>query len=165
MKYFAIFLMLIPSLSFAFKIPVESFDQSKLQSLLSKIPSALVKSETMAGFLRKTYLFPKSKNAPIKIECQADYFSASSVPSYKSCGVTVERADQVGDEYSITISDVQDVSQLRSAISYGEDTKKIYSTERIYGQASDGKYRDLFRYSFVCESQSCNLTFVKKESL
>ena len=148
----------------AAKIPVDIFDQSKLEGVLRNIPSAFVKSETLTGYVRKSYQFPKTKNDHFQISCQADYFGGAIIPSFKTCEVNVSGEKLRGDEYSFNMTDQETVSELNKAISYGETTKKFYATERVYGQSFEGPYRDLFRYSIICVSQRCDLTFTAKEA-
>jgi hypothetical protein len=155
--------LLSSSFVFAGAIPVDSFDQSKLEAVLRKIPSALVKVENHQGFSRKFYSYPKSPSG-VHISCQADFYLNSTVPSTKSCVVEMKTTNLSGDEYQVTLTDSAVVSELRNALSYGMETKKFYSTERVYGQSFAGGYRDLFRYSFICETQSCLLTFASKEA-
>jgi hypothetical protein len=152
---------LFSGISFAATIPVESFDQSKLEILLRKIPESLVKEENDSNFKRKFHEFPSSSNAGFKITCQADYFSEATIPSEKKCQLNLDNLTSNADEVSVTISDEKLVTSLRSAISYGQEVKSFYSTERIHGLSLDRKYRDIFRYAFVCQEKICQLTFAK----
>ncbi|MBA2406276.1 MAG: hypothetical protein H0V66_15980 [Bdellovibrionales bacterium] len=156
-------LLFVPSLALAAKIPLDTFEQSKLETLLRKIPSALVRTEEHADFIRKHYLFPKNKSSSFTINCHADYFGAATVPSFKVCDVELLNKDYAGDEQLVVIEDVATVNDLRSSISYGAEIKKYYSFERVYGQSHDGTYRNLFRFSFVCKTASCEVTLATKK--
>jgi hypothetical protein len=155
-------LLLAPTFAFATKIPVEIFDQSKLETLLRNNPSAFDRIETRAGFIRKHYQFPKDKKSGFTINCEADYYGEAKIPSYKSCEIDVSSEDFVGDEYLIKITDAEIVKSLRDSISYGSDLKKFIAFERVYGQAHDGVYRNLFRYTFICKRDACDVTFTTK---
>lgn len=161
MRYLA-FLFLFPALSYAAKVPLDSFDQSKLETILRNIPTALLKEENMGGFIRKHYAFPDEKKSDFFIKCHADYYKAAKIPSSKACSVEI-KDEGSSDEVLLKITDPKTVNSFREAISYGNEVKKFYATERVYGLALDGKYRDLFRYSFVCQMAECALTFAKKE--
>jgi hypothetical protein len=153
--------LIVSSLSHAGIIPVDSFDQSKLESLLRKIPSSLVNEELHTNFKRKIHEFPLTGNLGFKIKCHGDYFLNSIIPSNKQCQVEVLNFNSDTDEVLVGISDVSTVNELRSALSYGKETKSFYSTERVHGLSLEKKYRELFRYSFVCDDKKCNLTFAK----
>lgn len=157
-------LLLVPTFALAAKIPVEIFDQSKLETLLRNNPTALARTESHAGFVRKHYQFPKNKNADFTIKCQADYYGESKVPSYKACELDVSSKDLAGDEYQIKLTDAASVKSLRESISYGNEIKKFYSFERVYGQAYDGTYRNLFRFTFICKIDACDVTLTTKNS-
>lgn len=163
MKWF-LPLLLVPSVAWSAGIPVDIFDQSKLETLLRNIPSAFIKNETQNGFIRKHYQFPKNKASEFVIRCHGDYFGSATIPSYKACTVEVSSKDLAGDEMKVQVTDSSIVKDLNAAISYGSDLKKFYSTERVYGQSSDGAYKNLFRYSMICKSDSCDLVFVAKEA-
>ena len=156
-------LFLVPGISFAAKIQVGSFDQSKLEHMLRRIPSALVKTEEKTGFSRRHYLFPETKSS-FTIKCHADYYGSSPVPSFKVCEVNVTGEPEVGDEYFLKVTDVATVGALFSAITYGKEVKKHISNEVIYAQSYTGKYKNVFRYAFVCQKDSCDITFVNKEA-
>ena len=161
MKWLFTFL-LVPTFSLAAQIPVEIFDQAKLETLLRNMPSSLVNTEIHEGFVRQHSLFPKSKESPFTIKCQADYFGQARVPSYKACELDILDQEFVGDEYLFTVTDHETVSLLRGAISYGDEIKKFHSVERVNGQAQDGTYRQLFRFAFICKRESCDITFATK---
>lgn len=161
MKLVFIFLI-FANASWATKIPVTIFDQSKLEAVLRNIPTSLKNIETFNGYKRHHLKFPDSDKSQFTITCQADYFRGSQVPSYKACELDVVSSAHVGEEYSIKVINPKVVEALRSAFSYGSEVKKFYSTERIYGQAFDGSYRDLFRYMFICSSTICEATFATK---
>lgn len=164
MKKLSLLAVILSFNAWSVEIPLNVFEQSKLEELLRKIPSALQKRETLAGHVRKHYQFPTEKSSEFSIKCHADYFGTSQVPSLKVCEVLVSASNVVGDEYSFKLTDKKDVKALVKAISYGAEIKKVYSHERVYGQGHDGAYRQLFRYSFNCTSESCLVTFSPKKS-
>jgi len=155
-------LLLVPSFAFAAKIPVDIFDQSKLENLLRNIPSSLSRTEVHEGFVRHHHEFPKNKKANFRIKCYADYFGQAKFPSFETCEFDLSTNTLSGDELVLTIADSGVVNSLREAISYGDEVKKFYSTERVYGQASDGALRDLFRYAFICKRDACEVTVTLK---
>lgn len=158
--------LLVPSFSFAAKIPLGVFEQAKLETILRAIPSSETKTEKFDGYIRKHHLFPSDKAASFAINCYADYFNGASIPSLKVCDVEVkETAALAGDEFLFKIADAGSVAALRKAIPYGEELKKNFSHERVYGQGHDGVYRNLFRYSFTCKTESCDVTFATKPSV
>jgi hypothetical protein len=154
-------LLLLSNASWATKIPVTIFDQSKLETVLRNIPSSLKRIEKFDGYIRKHLKFPEAQSN-FSITCQADYFNEAQIPSYKACELDVTSLDHAGEEYSLKIENPEIVKALRESFSYGQEIKKFYSTERIYGQAFDGKYRDLFRYMFICSAKACDATFATK---
>jgi len=164
MKFIFLFLVL-SNVSWAAKIPVSIFDQAKLETVLRNIPASLKKIEKVDGYKRHYLQFPDSNQSNFTITCQADYYNESQIPSYKAYELDVVSKDHAGEEYSFKITSPEIVSALRSAFSYGNETKKFYSTERIYGQAFDGTYRNLFRYMFICSSLACEATFATKISV
>lgn len=161
-RFFA--LSLVPTFVWSARIPLDIFDQSKLEALLRSIPSAFVKNEEQTGYVRKHYQFPKNKSSSFVINCQADYFNSAPVPSFKACQVEVTSKDIAGEEIRVQTTEASVVGALYSAISYGSEVKKFIATERVYGQASDGSYKNLFRYSFSCKLDSCEIVFVAKEA-
>lgn len=147
----------------AVAIPVDKFDQSKLETILRQMPSAHINTQDMGDFVRKTYRFPTTKSK-FSINCEADYYARASIPSDKKCTVTVsDKADLKGDEYLFKMTNTIQVSELFNAISYGKEEKKSYSHERVYGQAYEGNYRDLFRYMIICKKDFCDFRFTPKE--
>lgn len=157
--------LLIPTVSFAAKIPVGIFEQAKLETLLRAIPESVTKTEKLEGYTRKHHQFPKDKAASFLINCYADYFNGATVPSLKVCDVEIKEAVLAADEYMFKISDADSVAAVRKAIPYGQELKKNFSHERVYGQGHDGVYRNLFRYSFTCKTESCEVTFATKASV
>lgn len=157
--------LLVPTVSFAAKIPVGVFEQAKLETILRAIPASLVKTEKLNGYIRKHHQFPMTKSAAFRISCYADYFNGATVPSLKVCEVNVTSENLTGDEYLIQLTDAESVQALRKAIPYGSDLKKNFSHERVYGQGHDGIYRNLFRYAFTCKTDSCDVTFSTKASV
>ena len=148
------------------EIPVDEFDQSKLESLLRKIPSALIGSSQEDGFVRKTTRYPDT-NSLFTIVCEADYYADASIPTYKKCVLSVsDNADLRGDEYLIKMTQKSRVSEMYNAISFGTDTRRTYSHERIYGQAFEGDYKNVFRFMIVCKKNtSCEFRFSPKEAI
>ncbi len=146
------------------EIPLNTFEQTKLETLLRKIPSAFVKKEKLTGFIRKHYLFPAQGASEFSVKCTADYFGAALVPSHKVCEASVKSGEVVNDEYLIQLTDPKIVRALYKAISYGETEKHFSSHERIYGKGHDGIWRNLFRFSFSCRKDACSVTFSPKKS-
>ena len=164
MKFFFI-LLLVATNALAVEIPVETFDQSKLESLLRKIPTALIATTRGNGFVKKTTRYPDAKSL-FAIVCEADYFGNSDIPTNKSCKVTIsDKTDLRGDEYLIKITDSRRVNEMYNAIPYGPEVRKSYSHERVYGQAWEGDYKNIFRFMIVCKKTSCDFRFSPKEAL
>lgn len=162
MKYFGI-LALLPFSALAASIPVDRFDQSKLESVLRRIPEAFEKSEDMTTHVRKFFSFPKTES-DFKISCVADHFRSSPIPSNSECKLNVS-GDKKGDEIQIKITDAAVVGNLFAVMPVtSNEVRKVYSTERIYGQAYAGNYRELFRYIFSCSQKSCDLSVSTKEA-
>jgi hypothetical protein len=155
-------LLFFPTLLMAAKIPVENFDQAKLETLVRSIPSALVRIENQEGFTRKHYLFPNSKKALFAIKCQADYYGEATIPSFKSCDLNIPDKELAADEYLFKITDSPNITSLRNSISYGDEIKSFYSFERVFGQAYDGVKRNLFRFTFICKRDACDVTIATK---
>lgn len=145
-------------------IPLESFDAQKLETLVRRIPTALVKTEDMGGFERKTYEFPKMNDKGFKINCTADHYLSSPFPSKTNCTLALvkESFDATYDEVLVEFKDPFTVKNLFNAISYQSDLKKFYSTEQVYGYGLGNKYRNLFRYSFTCTTEKCAVTMATK---
>ena len=145
-------------------IPLEQFDQQKLEALMRRIPSALVKTEDQNGkFERKFYSFPKLDDKGFKINCQADHYLNNPLPSASSCTLTVMKdLDVRYDEHAIDFKDPFVVTSIYSAIHSGAETKKFYSNERVYGLGLNGKYAENFRYVFTCSKEKCQLTVSNK---
>lgn len=160
-----LFLLILFSVNvMAVEIPVDEFDQSKLETLLRKIPTALIASSQGNGFVRKTTRYPDATSL-FAIVCNADYYAGSTIPTYKKCKVSVsDKADLRGDEYFIKLTQKSRVSEMFDAISYGTTTRKSYSNERVYGQAFEGDYKNVFRFMIVCKKTSCEFRFSPKEA-
>lgn len=148
-------------------IPLESFDAQKLETLVRRIPAALVKVEDMDGFQRKTYVFPKMDDKGFKINCTADHYLESPLPSKTNCTLAIikESLDASYDEQSVEFKDPATVKNLFNAISYQADVKKFYSNEQVYGYGINNKYHNLFRYSFTCTNEKCAVTMATKPAL
>jgi hypothetical protein len=160
-RYF--FLMLLISLpAAAVSIPLDAFDQSKLEGLLRNIPASVSALENHGLFQRKKHIFPKTESR-FSIKCLSDYYEKATIPSVKQCSVNIDpHLTLKGDEHHLRLTDKTSVAALFAAISYGQEVKNFYSTERVYGLGADGKHRKLFRYSISCQQQYCDLTFVSK---
>ncbi len=145
-------------------IPLEQFDQQKLESLMRRIPSALVKTEDQGGkFERKFYSFPKMDDKGFKIKCQADHYLGSPLPSASSCTLhMLKDADVRYDEHAVEFNDTHVVTSIYNAIHSQSVTKKFYSNERVYGLGVNGKYGENFRFTFSCSQEKCQLTMCTK---
>ncbi len=144
-------------------IPLEQFDQQKLEALMRRIPSALVMTEDQGKFERKFYSFPKMDDKGFKINCQADHYLENPLPSASSCTLTVLKdLDVRYDEHAIEFKDSFVVTNIYNAIHSAAETKKFYSNERVYGLGLNGKYAENFRYVFTCSKEKCQLTFSNK---
>jgi hypothetical protein len=149
----------------AVEIPLDEFDQSKLETLLRNIPAALVNSSHENGFVRKSTRYSDT-NSLFAITCEGDFYAGSSIPTYKKCKITVNnKADFHGDEYLIKVTNLTLVSEMYNAISYDPTIRKSYSHERVYGQAFEGDYKYVFRYMIICSKSSCEFRFSPKEAL
>ena len=146
------------------EIPLNTFEQSKLETLLRGMPYAYVSKDKNSDSVRRHYLFPKAPDAGFTINCYADYFKGAKVPSVKVCEASVNGPELKGDEFSIQLTDEKSVKSLMKAISYGDPVKKFFSHEQIYGKGVDGVSHNLFRYSFSCEKSSCTVTFSPKKT-
>lgn len=141
-------------------IPLEQFDQQKLESLLRRIPSAFVRSENQGGkFERKFYSFPKMDDKGFKINCEGDHYLPSTIPSASTCTLTmIKDADVRYDEQLVEFKDPFTVTSLYNAINSLAEIKKFYSNERVYGVGINGRYAENFRYAFSCFKEKCQLT-------
>lgn len=141
-------------------IPLEQFDQQKLEALMRRIPGALVETRDMGEkFERKFYEFPKMDDKSFKINCQADHYFQNSLPSASSCTLTMLKdLDARYDEHATEFKDPFVVTNLFNAINSGAQTKKFNSNERVYGLGLNGKYAKNFRYIFTCSKEKCQLT-------
>ncbi len=140
-------------------IPLEAFDQQKLETLVRRIPEALVHTSKFERGEKRFYSYPKSATAGFKIDCQSTYYLHSNLPSELECSLNVtQELDPRADEHKITFSD----SALYKSLSYETDVKRFYSNERVFGLKLDGRYGDHFRYGFICNSLKCDLTFSSK---
>lgn len=139
----------------ALAIPLETFDQQKLEGLLRKIPAAHVRTETLTKE-KRFYEFPKMNDKGFKIRCEAEHHLGSPLPSKSSCTLELLKAeDQRFDEQTVEFKDPFVVNSLYEAISFGTDTKRFYSNERVYGVNLGGKYAEHFRYGLVCSKEKC----------
>lgn len=137
-------------------IPLQTFDAEKLETLLRRIPSALERVEEMPDFERRHYLFPKLDDKGFKIQCSADHYFGSSVPSWKTCSLAwLKELDPRRDEQVVEFRDPSTVRSLFTAISYNADVKKFFSSEQVYGLGANSEYRKLFRYSITCQEERC----------
>mgnify|MGYP006188517475 CR=1 FL=1 len=148
----------------AIAIPLEIFDQQKLEALVRKIPTALIKTETVdPNKQKKIYSFPKMDDKGFKINCDAEHFLGSALPSKSSCTLhMLKEADARMDEHQIEFKDPFVVNALYDSISYGTDTKKWFTSERVYGVSLNGRYKEHFRYAISCSKEKCQMTFSTK---
>jgi len=148
-------------------IPLENFDSQKLETLMRRIPTALVKVEDMDGFQRKSYVFPKMDDKGFKINCTADHYLQNPIPSKASCTLAIlkESLDASYDEHLVEFKDPFTVKSMFNAISYQNDVKKFFSNEQVYGYGLNNKYHNLFRYSFTCTQEKCAVTMATKPAL
>jgi hypothetical protein len=144
----------------AISIPLTLFDQQKLEFLVRKIPEALVKVEEKRDGKKKYYAFPQKDNHDFKIRCEADYYLNSTLPSFSSCKFEVIKSlNQRFDEHKIELKDPELIKSIMTSLSYNQDTKKLYSLERVYGLALNGNYQKHFRFGLNCRVEKCQLTF------
>jgi hypothetical protein len=169
MKYVGL-LTLFPISVFAISIPVDHFDQSKLEYVVSQIPSAFVSSQKVHDHTRKWYSYPKNESL-FKINCTADYYRGSSVPSNSDCTLNLYEKnisgmvmDFKGDEYLIKVTDTQVIKDFFRMMPYTGEIRRIYSTERVLGLSYTGIQQKLFRYRFACNESYCEFTFTSKEN-
>ncbi len=162
-----IFVLLFSLSAISAVIPVSSFDQSKLETLLRKIPSAYIETHKDNGVIRKTYIYPAE--GPLIIHCYADYFESAPVPTYKTCTIEVSVgrfesivSEKKGDEFKVRFTDPEMVNEMSEAITFGSLSKEVYSHERVYGLAFEGIWRNLFRFRFSCLKKACEVTFTPK---
>lgn len=161
MKYF-LFGLLFSFSSLAEIVPLEKFDQSKLQQLLSRIPSALKRQEKNGALIRHYYSYPKSGS--FKINCEADFYHNLSIPSDRRCSLEMDTSLVQGDEIVLKINDSSTVQELFKAISYGSEIKKFYSEDRMKGRRADSSYGLIFRYIFICTTKECDVKLTPLQS-
>jgi hypothetical protein len=139
-------------------IPLESFDQQKLETLVRRIPEALIRTEKIENGEKRFYSYPK-ENHGFKINCESTYYLHSKLPSEARCSLNItQEVDSRLDEHKITFSD----SALYQSLSYENEIKRFYSNERVYGLKLNGRYGEHFRYGITCNSSNCELTFSSK---
>ena len=144
-------------------IPLETFDQQKLEALLRKIPEAHAKTVEVTNGKRRIYSYPKSLRESFQFNCEADFLFDSEFPSYSKCSLNIsQELSPKEDEHLIVVNNSELASSLYKAIPEGMELKKFYSTERVYGLKLNGKYGNHFRYSLVCSEQKCDLTVSTK---
>jgi hypothetical protein len=151
----------------AVAIPLEQFDQQKLEFLVRKIPAALVRTETLT-VEKRFYEFPKMDDKGFKIKCESEHHLGSQFPSKSSCTLNILKdIDQRYDEHLVEFKDPYVVKSLFEAMSYGRDVKKFYSNERVYGVSVNGKYVDHFRFALSCSTEKCqfNMSLGKPKDL
>jgi hypothetical protein len=132
----------------AISIPLEKFDQSKLENLLRNIPEAYVQTQPVENFERRFYSFPDISFG-FNISCSADHFEGAQIPSAKRCTFLVDEREMQGRKYRLEILDPEVVSAFRIALG----GKKIWSTELV-----DKK----FRYAFECDQNRCLISGIAK---
>lgn len=158
----ALIIFLVSTSAFAVAIPLTSIDQIKMGTMISKIDSAYTHSEKSDGLEKKFYSYPKYDDKGFKIDCEADYYLDSTVPSNIKCETDVTYVDDRYDEVLVEVTDKAIAKNLYEAIPYGKETKKVYSGERVYGRGRDGRNQNIFRFVFVCTEVKCELTFATK---
>lgn len=165
--------ILVSTSAFGVEIPLAGFDQLKLESLLRTIPQSFVREEAQNGFVRKFYQFPKSQNpnqdqnksSEFIINCEGDYYRSSKIASFARCKLNTNNKNQRGgDEFLMKITSPDIVGPLFQAIPYSDKVKKYYSGEYFDGVAHTGAFQNIFRYSFVCTPNSCDMTFSTKDN-
>lgn len=164
--------ILVSTSAFGVEIPLAGFDQLKLESLLRTIPQAFVKEEAQEGFVRKFFQFPKSKNsdqeqnktANFVIKCEGDYYHSAKIASFARCKLNVDSNNLSGDEFLVKVTNPDIVAPLFEAIPYSDKVKKYYAGEFFNGVAQTGTFQNIFRYSFICTPNSCDMTFSAKEN-
>jgi hypothetical protein len=142
-------------------IPLTSFDQQKLETLMRRIPTAFVRSENISGIEKKYYSYPVMNDMGFKVLCEADHYMSSPLPSKSVCALNIlQDHDQRFDEHKVELNDSDVVTDLFNAISFGPrpDTRRMYSNERVYGLGLNGRYQDHFRFSFTCSPEKCQMT-------
>jgi hypothetical protein len=159
-----LFLCLLVPQAFASYIPVIELDQIKLESILQKVPPALVRSEGEGERETKFYSYPKYDDKGFKLYCEADHFYGSSVPSKVRCSIDVTTVASEFDEVRVIVRDKAVVRNLYRAMPYGTETKEVYSQEKVYGLGINGKLQNLHRYIFSCSEEKCQLTFATKSA-
>lgn len=139
-------------------IPLKLADQQKLEALVRRIPTSLARQITQNGTTKKWYVYPSRYDLGFKIHCEATHYRQSQLPSSSNCSISMMKdVDPRYDEQTITIKDQLTTEAFFKAISYGQNTKTFYSLERIHGVNRAGQYQDHFRFSLICEKDSCQL--------
>ena len=137
-------------------IPLETFDQQKLETLVRRIPEALVSTSKFENGEKRYYSYPRSNDPGFKIDCESTYYQHSKLPSEIMCSLNItQEIDSRSDEHKITFSD----PELYNSFSYETDVKRFYSNERVFGLKLNGKYGEMFRYGFICDVKNCQLTY------
>lgn len=150
-------------LLFLTALNLDTFDQQKLESLLRKIPEAVVSVDQIPNGEKRLYSYPKDESSGFQVKCEANFFLGASYPSSSQCSLTIFETHSVKqDEHKITITDPRVVGDLYAAISEGKELKKFYSNERVYGLKLNGRYGDHFRYALLCNKTKCELSFSTK---
>lgn len=140
-------------------IPLEITDQQKLETLVRKIPTALVREEYYSNYTKKIYLYPDNQREEnFRIECEADHYLDSKIPSYSTCSLWRIADQPKYKEMKIEVLHPQTIEELYSSLSYGWSSKKLFSLERVYGVSLKGKKEKHFRYGIVCSQEKCQLT-------
>jgi hypothetical protein len=146
---------------FIVAIPLGEFDQQKLETLMRRIPTALVRTENVSGVEKKFYSYPATNDQGFKIQCEADHYLNSPLPSKSSCTLQMlSDYDERFDEHKVEIKNPAVATKLFGAMSFGPrpDTRRMYSNERVYGLGLNGRYQENFRFSFSCTTEKCLVT-------
>jgi hypothetical protein len=136
-------------------IDLSEFDQSKLEYLLRKIPTSLVRVEENEDLEKRFYeLSVKDK---FFIACEAHHFNQKKIPSFKKCSLGVN-SDFPTQEVRLDFTQTASCEELKRYLPYG----KLRSSEIFYGESYSGRYKDIFSYSFDV-TKNCVATFAAKE--
>jgi uncharacterized membrane protein len=158
MKY--LLLLVLPLTSFATTIPMDSFDQLKLEETLRAIPAA---ADNTKG-LEKTYSFPKDSEL-FKIRCKGQHFKEAKIPTSPTCEIDLKvgeakgyKVEQAHDQWRVQISEEKIAKRFFKVLQQG----KLTATEQVYAGDVEGVYANQFRYQFLCEKKSCTVVFLTK---
>lgn len=164
MKYFIVAMLFIAHAQ-ASIIVIDGWDQTKLGTLLGKLPDAVVKrtQEVLPQGKRITTTFPKTTNA-FSFECENDYFEDSPVPSTSECTITLDinnpKLEKNYDEIRTTGSFA--AAELFEAFPYGKDSRTFRSGGMDEGTDFSGRETLIFHYLIKCSVKECLYRFSEK---